>query len=85
MAPCLGGLINNGLGAGTVTPLDAGSQTLAWTAPIEPGLHTLRLRLRDDRDGALDTAVFVQTGTVETVSAVPEPASLVLLGTGWSV
>ena len=81
-APCMGGLIANGVGAGTVTPLDAWSQMLLWTAPLEAGMHTLRLRLRDDRDGALDTAVFLQTGTVETVSAVPEPASLVLLGTG---
>jgi hypothetical protein len=82
-APCMGGLIANGVGAGTVTPLDAWSQTLLWTAPLEVGVHTLRLRLRDDRDGALDTAVFLQTGTVETVSAaVPEPASLVLLATG---
>jgi hypothetical protein len=81
-APCMGGLVANGLGAGTVTPLDAWSQTLLWTAPLEAGVHTLRLRLRDDRDGSLDTAVFLQTGTVETVSTVPEPASLVLLGTG---
>jgi hypothetical protein len=81
-APCMGGLIANGLGAGTVTPLDAWSQLLVWTAPLEAGMHTLRLRLRDDRDGALDTAVFVQPGTVETVSAVPEPASLLLLATG---
>lgn len=81
-APCMGGLIANGLGAGTVTPLDAWSQTLLWTAPLEAGMHTLRLRLRDDRDGALDTAVFLQTGAVETVSTVPEPGSLVLLGTG---
>ena len=78
----MGGLIFNGVGASTVTPLDAWSQTLLWTAPLEAGVHTLRLRLRDDRDGTLDTAVFLQTGTVETVSAVPEPASLVLLGTG---
>jgi hypothetical protein len=81
-APCMGGLIYNGVGATTVTRLDAWSQTLLWTAPLEAGMHTLRLRLRDDRDGALDTAVFLQTGSVETVSAVPEPASLVLLGTG---
>jgi hypothetical protein len=81
-APCMGGLITNGLGAGTVTRLDAWSQTLLWTAPLEAGVHTLRLRLRDDRDGALDTAVFLQTGIVETISAVPEPGSLVLLGTG---
>jgi hypothetical protein len=81
-APCMGGLITNALGAGTVTPLDAWSQTLLWTAPLGEGMHTLRLRLRDDRDGALDTAVFLQTGTVESVSAVPEPASLVLLATG---
>lgn len=81
-APCMGGLITNGVGAATVTPLDAWSQTLLWTAPLEAGVHTLRLRLRDDRDGALDTAVFLQTGTVEAVSTVPEPASLVLLGTG---
>jgi PEP-CTERM motif len=81
-APCMGGLIANGLGAGTVTPLDAWSQTLLWTAPLDAGIHTLRLRLRDDRDGALDTAVFLQGGTVETVSTVPEPTSLVLLGTG---
>jgi hypothetical protein len=81
-APCMGGLISNGLGAGTVTPLDAWSQMLLWTAPLDAGSHTLRLRLRDDRDGALDTAVFLQTGSIETVSAVPEPTSLVLLGTG---
>ncbi len=61
-APCMGGLIANGVGAATVTPLDAWSQTLLWTAPLEAGMHTLRLRLRDDRDGALDTAVFLQTG-----------------------
>jgi hypothetical protein len=81
-APCMGGLVANGLGAGTVTPLDAWSQTLLWTAPLDAGMHTLRLRLRDDRDGALDTAVFLQAGTVETVSAVPEPGSLMLLATG---
>ena len=82
-APCMGGLITNGLGVGTVTPLDAWSQILQWTAPLEAGTHTLRLRLRDDRDGALDTAVFLQTGSVETTaSAVPEPASVTLLGTG---
>ena len=81
-APCMGGLIANGLGAGTVTPLDAWSQTLLWTAPLDAGMHTLRLRLRDDRDGALDTAVFLEAGTVETVSAVPEPTSFVLLATG---
>jgi hypothetical protein len=81
-APCMGGLISNGLGAGTVTPLDAWSRTLLWTAPLEAGIHTLRLRLRDDRDGAIDTAVFLQAGNIETVSTVPEPASLMLLGTG---
>jgi hypothetical protein len=83
-APCMGGLIANGLGAGTVTPLDAWSKMLLWTAPLEAGMHTLRLRLRDDRDGSLDTAVFLQTGTVqtETVSTVPEPTSLVLLASG---
>jgi hypothetical protein len=83
-APCMGGLIANGLGAGTVTPLDAWSQTLLWTAPFNAGVHTLRLRLRDDRDGAFDSAVFLQTGTVQTeaVSTVPEPTSLVLLATG---
>jgi hypothetical protein len=81
-APCMGGLVANGLGAGTVTPLDAWSQTLLWTAPLDAGMHTLRLRLRDDRDGALDTAVFLQAGTVETVSAVPEPGSVMLLATG---
>ena len=81
-ASCMGGLIANGVGAGTVTPLDAWSQILQWTAPLDAGTHTLRLRLRDDRDGALDTAVFLQTGAVETVSTVPEPASLVLLATG---
>jgi hypothetical protein len=82
-APCMGGLITNGVGAGTVTPLDAWSQTLLWTAPLEAGVHTLRLRLRDDRDGALDTAVFLQTASVEAVNtAVPEPTSFLLLGTG---
>lgn len=81
-APCMGGLVTNGIGAGTVTPLDAWSQMLLWTAPLDAGMHTLRLRLRDDRDGALDTAVFLQAGTVETVSTVPEPTSLMLLGTG---
>ena len=81
-APCMGGLIANGVGSGTITPLDAWSQILHWSAPLEAGVHTLRLRLRDDRDGALDTAVFLQTGAVETVSTVPEPASLVLLATG---
>jgi hypothetical protein len=84
-APCMGGLISNGIGAGTVTPLDAWSQILRWTAPLDAGVHTLRLRLRDDRDGALDTAVFLQTGTIETVSAVPEPGSLVLLATGLAI
>jgi hypothetical protein len=84
-APCMGGLITNGLGAGTVTPLDAWSQILQWTAPLEAGTHTLRLRLRDDRDGALDTAVFLQTASVETVSAVPEPTSVVLLATGLAI
>jgi hypothetical protein len=84
-APCMGGLIANGIGSGTVTPLDAWSQILRWTAPLEAGVHTLRLRLRDDRDGALDTAVFLQTGSVESVNAVPEPTTLVLLGTGLAI
>lgn len=84
-ASCLGGLIPNGVGASTVTPLDAWSQILRWTAPLEAGTHTLRLRLRDDRDGAFDTAVFLQTGTVEQANAVPEPTSLLLLATGLAV
>ena len=73
---CLSELTVNGLGAGTVTRLDAWTGVLTAQAGLSAGPHTLRLEVNDARNGNADSAAFVR-GTV-----VPEPATLLLLGTG---
>ena len=50
---------------------------------LSAGQHTLQLAIADAGDGILDSAVFLQAGSVsDTPTSVPEPATLVLFGIG---
>lgn len=53
---------------------------------LSAGTHTIKIAIADAGDSVLDSAVFIQAGTFSDtstpVAAVPEPSTLVLLGSG---
>jgi hypothetical protein len=49
---------------------------------LNPVVHTARLVIGDVADPELDSAVFIQGNSLSATPAVPEPGTLVLLGTG---
>jgi hypothetical protein len=46
------------------------------------GIHTARLVIGDVADPTLDSAILIQGGSFSATPAVPEPTTLLLLGTG---
>jgi len=76
---CFSELTLNPAGPSTVTKLDAWTDVLTARLGLTPGAHTLRLDVRDAGNGNADSAVFIQGGTA---APVPEPATMMLLGTG---
>ena len=73
------------------TELDGFTTALAFLAPVSIGVpNTLRLVIADTADGNYDSAVFLQGGSFQvgppvvppTPGVIPEPASLMLVGTG---
>lgn len=76
---CFNELTLNPAGPSTVTRLDAWTSVLTARLGLTPGAHTLRLDVRDAGNGNADSAAFIQGGTA---GPVPEPATMLLLGTG---
>ena len=75
------------------TELDGFTTVLSFVAPVNPGVsNILKLAIADTSDSALDSAVFLQSGSLQvcgvpgtppcTAATVPEPTSMLLLGTG---
>jgi|KBSMisStaDraftv2_1062788.scaffolds.fasta_scaffold396145_1 hypothetical protein len=76
------------------TQLDGFTTVLSFVAPVNVGVsNTLKLAIADTSDRVLDSAVFIGGGSFEvcgtpgqpacgTTGTVPEPASLLLLGSG---
>lgn len=62
---------------GVILP-NAGSNTavLTFTGALTPGANTLTLILGDQRDGGLDSTVYIRA------EVVPEPSTLILMGVG---
>lgn len=64
-------LIYNPVGKGPAsdqTRLDGYTKVLTFAAPLEANAHnTLEIRVKDGRDGLLDSAVFIRTGTFGTI------------------
>jgi hypothetical protein len=46
------------------------------------GTHHIKLAIADAGDGVLDSAVFIKKGSFSDTSSVPEPATILLLGSG---
>jgi len=50
---------------------------------LSPGTHTLKLAIADAGDSVLDSALFIQGGSIsDQPTPTPEPGTLVLLGSG---
>ncbi|WP_246259765.1 choice-of-anchor L family PEP-CTERM protein [Oxynema aestuarii] len=75
--------INNPVGSGVNTKLDGYTRTLGFEGLLaQNNRNTLSIRIKDVGDGWLDSAVFIQAGSVGTVPvtapgvSVPEPSLL---------
>ncbi|WP_352431723.1 choice-of-anchor L domain-containing protein [Pyrinomonas sp.] len=76
------------------TQLDGFTTVLSFVAPVNPNVqNTLTLVIADRHDAILDSAVFIKGGSLQVCggpdqppcqppSAVPEPTTMLLLGTG---
>jgi hypothetical protein len=58
------------------------SLTLDGGTSLNPIYHTARLVIADVGNGDVDSAVFIRGGSFSATPAIPEPGTLVLLGTG---
>ena len=90
--------VDNATGARN-TQLDGFTTVLTFVAPVNPGVsNVLKLAIADTSDSALDSAVFLQAGSLQVcgvpgtppctggpTAAVPEPASLLLPVPVWRV
>ena len=45
--------------------LDGYTDVMKGTAAVEPGWHTIRLMISDEKDGQLDSAVFIQGNSIQ--------------------
>lgn len=84
------------VGANALVNLGGLTNVFSFIAPVNPNVtNTMYLAIADTSDGVLDSAVFLQAGTLTTCggpgqpacgggtpSTVPEPASLALWGIG---
>jgi len=86
--------VDNATGAKN-TQLDGFTTVLTFIAPVNPNVpNTLKISVADTSDPVLDSAVMIQGGSLQVCGGpgqppcggqageAPEPASLVLLGTG---
>ena len=64
--------VNNAEGPGTVTRLDGYTQPLRFEGDVLTGRNTLRIQISDVSDAILDSAVFIQAGTLG-ITPLPEP------------
>ena len=95
------GFFVNNTGGGLDTQLDGLTVLLSFIAPVNAGVpNILSLKIADAGDGILDSAVFLQAGSLQVCGGpgqpecgggpdpggepgvVPEPASMVLVGSG---
>ena len=67
--------IDNPEGEGTETKLDGYTTALTFEGEVETGTNTLKIEISDVSDAILDSAVFIQAGTlgVTEPEPVPEP------------
>ena len=49
---------------------------------LAPGTHHIKLAIADTSDNILDSGVFIQEGSFSDQPTIPEPATMLLLGTG---
>ena len=80
------------VGANELVNLGGMTQVFSFGAPVNANVtNTMSLKIADTSDGVLDSAVFIQAGTLEICGGVgqppcedtvPEPGSLALLAIG---
>lgn len=79
------GLFNNNEASSPVFDLeyDGFTNTLIASATnLTSGLHTIKLAIADTSDFAFDSAVFIESGSLQDSSPVPEPSTILLMGLG---
>jgi VCBS repeat-containing protein len=73
-APYNSDLVYNPVATGPVssqTKLDGYTKVLTFAAPLDPNTkNTLEIKVKDGRDGLLDSAVFIKAGTFGTIPPV---------------
>ncbi len=77
------GLFIDNTAGGLNTQMDGLTHVLTFTAPVNPGVqNTMRLAIADISDGVLDSAVFLQGGTLTGSSACVADATTACLLNG---